>query len=122
MARSKSIEDLQKKVVKFRDDRDWKQFHTPKDLSMSIAIEAAELMECFQWKTKEDVEKYINSEKSEEISEEMADILVYLLNLADVLNIDILKSAYNKLEKNAAKYPVEKAKSNAKKYTELERM
>lgn len=119
---AKNIEELQQKVAKFRDDRDWKQFHTPKDLAMSIAIEAAELMECFQWKTKEDVEKYLNSEKSEEINEEMADILIYLLNLADVLNINVLDAAYIKLERNASKYEVEKAKSNAKKYTELEKI
>ncbi|KKQ81502.1 MAG: hypothetical protein UT05_C0015G0011 [Parcubacteria group bacterium GW2011_GWF2_38_76] len=117
---AKSIEDLQSKVAKFRDDRDWKQFHTPKDLAMSIAIEAAELMECFQWKSKEDVEKYLDSEKSVEINEEMADILLYLLNLADVLEIDLLGSAYKKLEKNDRKYPAAKAKGNAKKYTEFE--
>lgn len=117
----KNIEDLQQKVAKFRDDRNWKQFHGPKDLAISISIEAAELMECFQWKNKEDIEEYIQSEKSNEINEEMADILVYLLNLADVLNIDILDAAYKKLEKNSAKYPVEKAKGNARKYTELEK-
>ena len=114
-----NINDLQKRVVDFRDARDWKQFHTPKDLAMSIAIEAAELMECFQWKSKKQVEEYVNSDKSAEIDEEMADILIYLLNLSDVLNIDLIKVANKKLDKNSRKYPISKAKGNAKKYTEL---
>ena len=118
---AKSIDDLQQKVAKFRDDRNWKQFHGPKDLAVSIAIEAAELMECFQWKSKEDVEKYLASDRSVEVREEMADVLIYLLNLADVLNIDLLDAAYKKLEKNSGKYPVEKAKDNAKKYSDLEK-
>ena len=118
---SKDIIDLQNKIAKFRDDRDWKQFHTPKDLAISIAIEAAELMECFQWKSEEDVEKYLSSEMSKEVHEEMADILIYLLNLSDVLNVDILDAAYKKLERNASKYVVDKARGNAKKYTELEK-
>jgi NTP pyrophosphatase (non-canonical NTP hydrolase) len=116
------LKKLQEKVVKFRDDRDWKQFHTPKDLAMSIAIEAAELMECFQWKNKEEVENYVKSEKSIEIEEEMADIIVYLLNLSDVLGVDIIKAANEKLDKNNKKYPVEKSKGNAKKYSELEKL
>jgi len=116
---AKTIEDLQQQVAKFRDERNWKQFHGPKDLAVSIAIEAAELMECFQWKSKEDIEKYLASEKSKNVQEEMADVLLYLLNLSDVLGIDILDAAYEKLAKNATKYPVEKAKGNAKKYTDL---
>jgi NTP pyrophosphatase (non-canonical NTP hydrolase) len=119
---SKSMSDLselQKRVVAFRDARDWKQFHTPKDLAISIAIEAGELMECFQWKSKEQVEQYIDSDKSFEIEEEMADILVYLLNLSDVLGIDLIKVANKKLDKNEAKYPIDKSKGNHKKYTEL---
>lgn len=122
MKPKKTIEDLQRKIVNFRDERDWKQFHTPKDLAMSISIEAAELLECFQWKNKEDVENYLLSDKSQEIGEEMADILIYLLNLSDVLNIDLLEIAYKKIEKNSLKYQVHKAKGNAKKYTELEKM
>lgn len=118
----KSIQSLQLKVAKFRDDRNWKQFHTPKDLAISIAIESAELMECFQWKNKEEIEKYLNSEKSEEINEEIADILIYLLNLSDVLGISLLDEAFKKLEKNNHKYPIEKAKGTAKKYTELEKL
>ncbi len=114
-----SIKDLQNRVVQFRDDRDWKQFHTPKDLAISISIEAGELLECFQWKDEVSVKKYIDSEKSSEIREEMADVLMYLLNLSDVLGIDIIKEANKKIDRNSEKYPVEKAKGNAKKYTEL---
>lgn len=117
---SSTVEDLQNEIVKFRDDRNWKQFHTPKDLAMSICIEASELLECFQWKSEADIKTYLKSEKAAEISEEMADVLIYLLNLADVLNVDVIRAATKKLEKNSAKYPIEKAKGNAKKYTELE--
>ena len=113
------LQELQAKITKFRDDRNWKQFHTPKDLAMSVAIEAAELMECFQWKSKEQIDEFVNSEKSVEIDEEMADVLIYLLNLADILNIDIVDAANKKLIKNAQKYPVEKLHGTYKKYTEL---
>lgn len=118
---AKSLIDLQNKVAKFRDDRDWKQFHAPKDLAASISIEAAELLECFQWKSKKEVELMLDSEKRDKVSEEMADILIYLLNLADTTGVDVLKEAYKKLAKNAGKYPVAKAKGTHKKYTELEK-
>lgn len=119
MSKDSNIIDLQKKVAKFRDDRDWKQFHTPKDLAMSVAIEAAELMECFQWKSKEDIENYICKNESIKITEEMADVLIYLLNLADILNIDIAQALIDKLDKNDKKYPVEKAKGKSTKYNKL---
>jgi len=114
-----SLYDLQKRVAKFREERDWKQFHTPKDLAISIAIESAELLECFQWKNEKVVSEYLKSEKSSEINEEMADILIYLVNLSDILGVDLIKAANDKFSKNATKYPAEKAKGNAKKYTEL---
>ena len=113
------LKEFQNKIAKFRDDRDWKQFHTPKDLALSVVVEAAELLECFQWKSKEEVEKMINSESISKITDEMADVLIYLLNLSDVLGIDLLKEAEKKLEQNDKKYPVEKAKGTAKKYNEL---
>ena len=116
---AKTIEDLQQKVAKFRDDRSWKQFHGPKELAVSITIEAAELLECFQWKSADDIQKYITSEKVIEVKEEMADVLIYLLNLSDVLGINLLDEANKKLEKNATKYPIKKAKGSSKKYTEL---
>ncbi len=114
-----TLDDLQKRVVKFRDDRDWKQFHTPKDLAMAIAIEAAELMECFRWKTNEEVKKDIKSDKLAEINEEIADILILLLNLSDILGIDLIKETNHKLAINAKKYPISKSKGNAKKYPDL---
>lgn len=114
-----SISSLSKKIINFRDERDWRQFHTPKDLAISISIEAAELLECFQWKNNEVINNYLSSEKSSEVDEEMADVLIYLIGLADVLGTDLIKVANAKLNKNASKYPAEKAKGNAKKYTEL---
>jgi NTP pyrophosphatase (non-canonical NTP hydrolase) len=114
-----SYSELVKKVVQFRDDRDWKQFHNPKDLAISISIEAAELMECFQWVKSQDVENLIKTDKITGIKEEMADVLIYLINLADVLNVNLLEIAKNKIEKNSVKYPVEKTVGSSKKYTEL---
>jgi len=114
-----SLKNLHKKIVHFRDERDWSQFHTPKDLAISISIEASELLECFQWKSEKVVKEYLDSEKSKEIEEEIADVLIYLIGLSDVLGIDLIKTANDKLDKNASKYPASKAKGNAKKYTEL---
>jgi NTP pyrophosphatase (non-canonical NTP hydrolase) len=113
------LDDLQKRVVKFRDDRDWKQFHYPKDLAMAIAIEAAELMECFRWKTNEQVDKDIHSDKLAKINEEIADVLILLLNLSDIIGIDVIKETNKKLDANDRKYPIGKSRGNAKKYTEL---
>jgi len=112
------IEELKAKIRKFRDDRDWKQFHNPKDLAISIAIEAGELLEEFQWKDKAEIDKKVANEKHK-IEDEMADIYIYLLEMSDVLGIDLIEAAKRKMAKNEAKYPVEKAKGNAKKYTEL---
>jgi dCTP diphosphatase len=113
------IEDLQKRVAEFRDKRDWAQFHNPKDLAIAISIEAAELLECFRWKTTEEVRVLMDSDKSFAVKEEMADVLLLLLNLADTTGIDVVAEAYKKLEENDRKYPVEKSKGSAKKYTEL---
>lgn len=110
--------ELKQKIRKFRDERDWKQFHNPKDLSISIVLEASELLEHFQWKDLKEVENKVKTDQ-ESIEEEMADIYIYLLELSDVLGLDLIKAAEKKLEKNAEKYPVEKSRGNAKKYTEL---
>lgn len=99
----------------FRDDRDWKQFHNPKDLAVSIVLEASELLELFQWKTSEEgVEKNLSR-----IKDELADVMVYCLDMADMLGLDPDEIIRKKMEQNAAKYPVEKARGVAKKYTEL---
>jgi NTP pyrophosphatase (non-canonical NTP hydrolase) len=113
-----SLETLKLQILKFRDDRDWKQFHNPKDLSISIALEAAELLEYFQWKSPEEVKERVDKKK-EEIGEEMADILNYLILLAHELDIDLIEATSKKIEKSDKKYPVEKSKGTHKKYTEL---
>jgi len=108
-----TIEELKKEFVKFRDERDWKKFHNPKDLAVSISLEASELLELFQWKS----EKEINSIPKEKIEEELADILLYCLSMSDILKIDLKKATLEKLEKNRKKYPAEKVKGKAHKYT-----
>ena len=103
------------KINKFRDDRDWRQFHNEKDLAISISLEAAELLELFQWKSPEEVRE--NS--IERIKEELADVLIYSHMLASNLDLDIDEIIEAKLEKNNIKYPVDKSKGNKEKYTEL---
>jgi len=112
------ISEITAKIMKFRDERDWMQFHDPKNMAVSIILEASELLEHFQWKTKEEVEKYIVQNKSE-IKDEIADIALYLFELADNLGIDLKLAMEGKLKKNEAKYPVEKAKGKHTKYNKL---
>ena len=106
---------LRDEVVKFRDARDWKQFHTSKDLAVAIAIEAAELNELFLWKTVEESER-VNRDK---LREELADVLAYTLMLAGKHGFDIKEIVLEKIRKNNEKYPVDKSKGSAKKYNEL---
>lgn len=114
----KSLEELTKDILSFREARDWKQFHNPKDLSISLALEAAEVLEHFQWKSKEEIDEYIISDR-EEIAEELADVLYWVLLMAHDLDININEALDNKMKKNEKKYPVEKAKGNHNKYTKL---
>jgi NTP pyrophosphatase (non-canonical NTP hydrolase) len=109
------INKLTDKVIGFRDERNWKQFHNPKDLAISLSLEASELLENFQWKNSEEAIK----EKMENIEDELADVLIYAFLLADDLDLDIAKIVENKLQKNNEKYPVEKAYGVSNKYTEL---
>lgn len=102
----------------FSAERDWDQFHTPKNLALAVMVEAGELLEHFQWLTDEQSQK-LPPEVRSKVSEEMADVLGYLIRLADKLEIDLLDSTRRKIEQNAKKYPAEKARGNAKKYTEL---
>ena len=106
------INKLTQELRKFRDERDWAQFHNPKDLAIALSIEAGELLELYLWKSAEkaDVEK---------IKEELADVLAYAFMLADNYALDVAQIMREKLAKNKLKYPVEKAKGNAKKYNEL---
>ena len=113
-----TIEELQKKIVKFRDDRNWKQFHNPKDLAISLSLEYSELLEHFQWKSKEEIEEHIKINK-EKIAEELSDVLYWVLLISYDLNIDFKKALNRKILVNSKKYPVEKAKGKHTKYTEL---
>ena len=106
------------KVLKFRDERDWQQFHDPKSLAVSICIEAAELLELFQWLAPDEARRQV-VEKKERVAEEIADVAIYLIELADVAGIDLAAAIAAKLEKNAAKYPVDKSRGVWTKYTEL---
>ena len=102
-------------VLKFRDDRDWKQFHNPKDLAISISLEAAELLEVFQWSA-EDV---TCDNKMDKIKEELADVVNYCILMADVCGLDLDEIVREKIKRNSEKYPVEKAYGSKEKYTEL---
>jgi dCTP diphosphatase len=120
-----SEETLDLKRVKlalrsFADKRDWGKFHNPKNLVMALSVESSELVEIFQWLNEGESKTITDSnEKMEQVKDEIADILMYTIRLADVLNFDISESIKSKMEKNEIKYPVEMAKGNAKKYTEL---
>jgi len=112
------IQDLRNRVEKFVAERDWEKFHSPKNLSMSLAIEAAELMEQFQWLTIEESHEVIRDRKKREaIEEEIADVAIHIINLCNVLDLDLSKAIVGKLKKNAKKYPVKLAKGKAHKYT-----
>ncbi len=110
--------ELIKKLVSFRDARDWKQFHNPKDMALSLVLEASEVMEHFQWKNKEEVEKYVQTNKAD-IGEELADVLSWVLLMGHDLEIDVLTALEKKIKKNEEKYPVEKAKGKHTKYNKL---
>ena len=112
------INQITEKIKKFRDDRDWMQFHDPKNMAVSIILEASELLEHFQWKTTEEVEKYAKQNHAD-IQDEIADISLYLFELADNLGINLISAMEEKLKKNEVKYPVEKAKGKHTKYNKL---
>ncbi len=110
--------ELRDRLRAFAREREWHRYHTPKNLAMALIVEAAELAEHFQWLTAEESQSPQDG-KREKIREELADVLIYLVELADTLGIDLAAAARDKIEKNALKYPVEKARGNAKKYDEL---
>ena len=111
-----TLQELKEKMASFVRERDWEQFHTPKNLSMSIAIEAGELMEHFQWLTVE-ASQNLSAEALQEIGEELADIVIYALSLANTLGLDMADTVLAKMEKNIRKYPSEKVRGKAHKYT-----
>ena len=113
------LEDLSRRIAEFATARDWDQFHSPKNLSMALSVEAAELLEHFQWLTEEQT-LTLTAEKLAEIESELADVFIYLVRLADRLEVDLHAAAERKLDVNETKYPIDKAKGNAKKYTDLD--
>lgn len=117
---NKSFAPILKKIKKFRDERDWKKFHNPKDMAEAMVIEASELLELFLWKSQKESQEFIKNKKNlEEVSDELADVMWFIFEFADNFGIDIEKAIEKKLQKNAKKYPVNKAKGIATKYTKL---
>ena len=106
-----NYEELKEKIHRFNEERDWEQFHSPANLAKSVSIEAGELLECFQW-NEDDFDK-------DAVCEEMADVFTYLIDLAERLDVDLIEITDHKMDKNAEKYPVEKAKGNSLKYDHL---
>lgn len=120
-SRPDSLNALAAEILAFRDARDWKQFHSPKNLAAALSIEAAELQETLLWKSDEQVASGLSDDgQLERMSEEVADILIYALLFANAAGIDAAHSIRQKLLKNEAKYPVERAKGSARKYTEFD--
>ncbi len=111
------ISTLQEKLRAFARERDWEQFHNPKNLAMALTVEASELQEIFQWLT-EQQSSNLDARQREHVKEEMADVLLYLCRLADVLAIDLQEAALNKLKLNAEKYPVDQVRGKSAKYTQ----
>jgi len=116
--KSMDIKDLQKKVIEFRDRRDWAKYHNPKDLAISLSLETAELLEIFQWKSLDEVDALKANEMSlQQIEEEIGDILIYSLTLAYEYNLDPSEIILNKLYVNEKRYPADKVRGKSKKYT-----
>jgi NTP pyrophosphatase (non-canonical NTP hydrolase) len=115
-----TVAELKTKILSFARERDWEQFHAPKNLAMALAAEAGELMEHFLWETSENSKVIVNdSNKRVKISEELADVIIYALEFANMANLDVAESIERKMALNALKYPVEKAKGKSTKYTDL---
>jgi NTP pyrophosphatase (non-canonical NTP hydrolase) len=109
------MEELKTRIKEFINERDWEQYHAPKNLAMALSVETAEIMEIFQWK---ETSADLTADEREALRQEIGDVLVYLLELADKYNIDVIKAATDKLILNQKKYPAEMVKGKAKKYTE----
>ena len=112
------IKNITKKIIEFRDKRDWKKFHNPKDLAISLNLEASELLEHFQWKNENEINEYLKINKTL-VAEELADIMYWVLLISNDLKIDIMKSLEIKMKKNIKKYPIKKSKGNSKKYNQF---
>lgn len=114
-----SLESLLEEILRFRDERDWGQFHSPKNLAAALAIEAAELQETMLWKSDSEVETLLAGPARERVSQEIADVLIYAILLAHEARITLADAVRDKLVRNGDKYPVNKSRGNAAKYTEL---
>jgi NTP pyrophosphatase (non-canonical NTP hydrolase) len=112
------LTSIQEKIIAFRNERDWAQFHDPKNLAEALSIEAGELLENFLWKTTEQSRK-LTSEELKNVKEELADIFIFLTYLSEEYKIDLLQEVENKIAHNEAKYPVDKARGSSRKYTDL---
>lgn len=115
---SRNLDELQAAQRAFAQERDWGQFHTPKNLASALAVEAAELLEHFQWLTEEQ-SRTLPDDKRVQVDEEIADVLLYLLQLSDKLQIDVMEAAWRKIGLNAEKYPVDRSKGSIRKYSDL---
>jgi NTP pyrophosphatase (non-canonical NTP hydrolase) len=115
-----TLTDLSRRIARFAEERDWEQFHSPKNLTMALTVEAAELQEHFQWLT-EQQSRELSGEKLRAVEAEIGDVFIYLLRLADQLGVDLVTAAARKMETNARNYPVDLARGNATKHTDLER-
>jgi NTP pyrophosphatase (non-canonical NTP hydrolase) len=113
-----TLKVLRERIVKFADERDWDQFHNPKNVVMALAVEAAELLEHFQWRTPDEAAS-LDAETKEAVALEAADVLLYLLRLCDKLDIDLAAAAQRKLALNEQKYPADKARGRSTKYDKL---
>ena len=113
------LQKLTEICYRFRKERDWEQFHNPKDQALSLVLEATEVLEHFQWKTGDQIKEYIKNGGREKLSKELADVMIYLLHMANDMNIDLEEAVIEKMKENEAKYPVEKAFGSSAKYTEL---
>lgn len=110
--------NLRERLRAFAAERDWQQFHSPKNLAISLSVEAAELLEVFQW-VSEDASRALPADQLQRARDEIADVLLYLVRLADELGVELAAAALDKIEANAAKYPVAKARGTSRKYTDL---
>lgn len=113
----RTLSEITERIRRFRDERDWAQFHNPKDMAIAISLEAGELLEHFLWKAPDEVDSRIESHRTE-IEEEIADIAIYLTELADNLDIDLLEAMDRKITRNEEKYPVEQVRGSSRKYNE----
>ncbi len=112
------LQNLTQRIIAFRDDRNWKQFHNPKDMAISLSLEASEVLEHFQWRNGTEMAEHVSSKK-EELADELCDVLYWVLLMSHDTNIDLIEAFERKMKKNELKYPIDKAKDTPAKYTDL---